>query len=837
MKSIRTIFLTAILILPLVLSIGQDKREWPRIMVILDEKIDGTPADARLVASKIEEVLLEKGFRLVDKGQFENVKMRDIAVAEGNPARAKEIGLRYGAELIIVGNAEGKLEAEKEFYGVKNIEYAAKGSCKVIITDTGELIAVSSKMTKKSAGGPTSAANLTMTTLGELLATDIYAKTRVKMLEETSGPRIVQIAFIGFDQKTISQYEQKLPGEIPMIEHMKLRYFEKESSVYEATIHGSIDNLREEFTKRQDVIVVAFTGTRLDISTPDFAERAKGTVASASPLDISQFMIENIFPSQVNYYAFNPLAKIEVENSAKSEIRNVKVSIFIPDYMKLPSEQIVSQVDAGKKQTFNLSATLDAKQLFTLSANAAAQAKVELSYVHNGQPQTRSLTKPVTLYSRNTINWTRGESVGAFVTPTDEAVVNFSRYVVGSVKNNDSLNTKLPRNVVYALAVWNAVRANGYSYISSPWKPSEQELLDLVAYPIETLSSRTGNCSATSVLLASCLENLGVKTKFLATEDHIYLMFDTDVARKNGYLVSKNEKEYIVDEGKVWIPLEATMIDQQFMIAWLKGAEEYYEYTGGGKKIEVIDTRKAMAAFPAANLSLPSKPVETPPVEKIALYASQDLNDYLYHQGRISNSALAGLAGQNTPEAKNKSAIILAQTGEYDSAISALEGVTTWQAENTLGNVYLLKNELEKAQEHYQKSLAVNKENGGLYLNFGLARFLAGSPEDAAEAFQAAVTKFDSVEQAYELLGLEVLKETIGMKGAQQSTQRISKSALFNLLSRSLEKVPDRQKSITQAQRVREKYKNQQNRFVFGGRRGADPTQIADVKEFLYWSE
>ncbi|MBN1396553.1 MAG: hypothetical protein JXA06_00830, partial [Bacteroidetes bacterium] len=318
MKSIRAIFLTVILILPLVLSIGQDKREWPRIMVILDEKIDGTPADARLVASKIEEVLLEKGFRLVDKGQFENVKMRDIAVAEGNPARAKEIGLRYGAELIIIGNAEGKLEAEKEFYGVKNIEYAAKGSCKVIITDTGELIAVSSKMTKKSAGGPASAANLTMTTLGELLATDIYAKTRVKMLEETSGPRIVQIAFIGFDQKTISQYERNLPGEIPMIEHMKLRYYEKESSVYEATIHGSIDNLREEFTKRQDVIVVAFTGTRLDISTPDFAERAKGTVASASPLDISQFIIENVFPSQVNYYAFNPLAKIEVENSAKS---------------------------------------------------------------------------------------------------------------------------------------------------------------------------------------------------------------------------------------------------------------------------------------------------------------------------------------------------------------------------------------------------------------------------------------------------------------------------------------------------------------------------------------
>jgi hypothetical protein len=837
MKIIEKIFLGAMLVLPLVTSIGQDKREWPRIMVILDEKIDGKEVDTRLVASKIEEELLERGFRLVDKGQFENVRMRDIAVAEGNPARAKEIGLRYGAELIIVGKAEGNLNAEKEYYGVKNIEYAAKGSCKVIITDTGELIAVSSKTTKKSAGGASSASSLSMTALGEALATDVYTKTRTKMLEESSGPRIVQLAFIGFDQKSVAQFERNLPHEITMIEHMKLRYYEKESSVFEVTINGTIDNLRDEFTKRQDVVVVAFTGTRLDISTPDFAERAKGTMAVTSPLDITQFMIENVFPSQVNYYAYNPLAKIEVENSAKSEIRNVKVSIFIPDFMKLPSEQIVSQIEAGKKQTFNLAATLDAKQLFMLSANAAAQAKVELSYLYNGQPQTRSLVKPVTLYSRNTINWKRGESVGAFVTPTDEAVVNFSRYVVGSVKNNDSLNAKLPRNVVYALAVWNAVRANGYSYISSPWKPSEQDILDLVAYPVETLASRTGNCSATSVLMASCLENLGVKTKFLATEDHIYLMFDTDVLPKNGYMVSRSDKEYIVDEEKIWVPLEATMIDQPFMAAWMKAAEEYYQYTGGGKKIEVIDTRKAMAAFPAANLSLPAKTVATPPAEKIASYASQDFTDYLYHQSQISGSAIASLANDTSPDAKNKSAIIYAKEDNFDAAIAILTGVNTWKAENTLGNVYLLKNEIDKAQEHYQKSLAVNKEDGGIYLNFGLARYLAGSTEDAAEAFQVAVTKFDSVEQAYELLGLETLKETIGMKGAQQSDRRISKSALFELLSQSLRKIPDRQKSMTQAQRVRDKYKNQQNRFVFGGRRGADPTQIADVKEFLYWSE
>jgi len=816
---------------------AQDRKEWPRIMVILDEKIDNQEVDARIVASKIEEVFLEKGFRLVDKSQFENVKARDIAIAEGDATRAKEIGTRYGAELIIVGKSSGTLESEKEFYGVKNFEYAAKGNCKVIITDTGELIAVSTKTAKKSAGGKSSASSYCMTTLAEALASDLYVKIRVKLKEEATGTKTVQLAFIGIDQKLVAGYEKNLPRDIQMIERLKLRFLEKEAAVFEATISGTIDDLRGEFGKRNDLVVVSFTGNRLDISTKENAEKAKGSSLVTSPLEITEFSVENIFPSQVNYYAYNPLAKIDIENSAKTEIKNVKVSIFIPGYMQLPSEQIVPKIDAGAKQTFKLPASLDAKLLNGIGENATAQAKVELSYTFNNQPQNRSLVKPVTLYSRNTINWKRGESVGAFVTPTDEAVVNFSRFVVGSIANNDKLISKLPKNIVYALAVWSAVRANGYAYVLSPWKPSEQELLDLVSYPVETLSSRTGNCSATSVLMASCLENLGIRTKFLATEDHIYLMFDTDVMPKNAFMVSQNDKEYIIDEEKVWVPLEATMINKPFTTAWLTAADEYYKYTGSGKKIEVIDTRKAMAAFPPAKLGLSSRTITTPPLEKIVTYASQDITDYEYHQSETTGSAAASLASESTPEAKNKSAIIQAKAGNYDEAIAALNDVNTWQAENTLGNIYLLKNDLSMAQEHYQKGLALNKDDGGVYLNFGLARYLSGSTEDAVEAFQVAVSKFDSVQQAYDILGLGKLKETLGMRGAEQSDRKISKNDLFALLSKSLESVPDKQASSSQASKVREKYKNEQNRFVFGGRRGADPTQIASVKEFLYWKE
>jgi tetratricopeptide (TPR) repeat protein len=818
-------------------AFGQDRRDWPRIMVIFDERLDGQPSDGRVVAARIEELFLEKGFRLVDKSQFENVTVRDIALAEGNPARAKEIGMRYGAELIIVGKASAMMEGEKEFYGVKSIEYASKGDAKVIITDTGELIAVSAKNSKKSASGRSTAGTLAFQALAEAMAPDLYVKTRLKILDESKSTRIVQIALLGIDAKLLSALERSLPADMTRIESLRLRYMEKDGAVYEATIVGSLDDLRSELAQRDDLVIIGVTGTRIDLSTKENVERAKGSSVATSPLEITDLVVENIFPSQVNYYAYNPLATITIENSSKTAVKNVKVSILLPGYMSLPSEQIVPSVDAGAKQSFKLAATLDAKQLFDLNANTAAQVKVELTYVAGNQPQTRSLVKPVTIYSRNTISWRRGESVGAFVTEADEAVVNFSRFVVGSLSGNEKLQSKLPRNMVNAMAVWNGIRAHGIAYVSDPWKQAEGDILDLIQYPRETLASKTGDCDDSSVLLAACLENIGVRTKFLATNDHIFIMFDTDLVAKNGFMVSQNEKDYVIHEGTVWVPLETTMITKPFMEAWKTGAEEYYANASGGEgKLEIIDTRKAQAAFPPANLPA-GKPVSTPPADRIATLAVQDLADYEYQQSQYVGQQAANLAADTSPAGKNKAAIFQAKAGEYDAAIALLQGLNTPEALNTLGNVHMLRNELPVAQEQFQKSLALSDADGGVYMNFGLARYLSGSTEDAVESFQVAMSKFETPEKALEVLGLDKIQQALGMRGAQQGTRQVSKNELFDLLNQSLKSLPDKKQTSTQAYRVRAKYKNEQNRFVFGGRRGADPTQIASIKEYLYWKE
>ena len=81
------------------------------------------------------------------------------------------------------------------------------------------------------------------------------------------------------------------------------------------------------------------------------------------------------------------------------------------------------------------------------------------------------------------------------------------------------------------------------------------------------------------------------------------------------------------------------------------------------------------------------------------------------------------------------------------------------------------------------------------------------------------------------------MQEALGMRGAERGEKKVAKADIFALLNRSLTTLPARGATTAQAERVRRKYKNEQNKYVFGGRRGADPTQIASIKEFLYWKQ
>ena len=99
---------------------------------------------------------------------------------------------------------------------------------------------------------------------------------------------------------------------------------------------------------------------------------------------------------------------------------------------------------------------------------------------------------------------------------------------------------------------------------------------------------KTGDCDDLVVLYSSLLESVGIKTAFVDVQDpekevaHVYLMFDTGVTPEQSGLISSNEKRFVIREkasGKrtVWIPVEATFLEEGFEAAWKTGALRYLQ--------------------------------------------------------------------------------------------------------------------------------------------------------------------------------------------------------------------------------------------------------------------
>ncbi len=803
-------------------------QDMPRVMVVVDEKIDDKDAAARKVAGKIEKALLEKGYRIIDSKQFESVKGRDLSAVD--PVKAKELGRRYGAELIIAGGAQTQFGGEKDVYGIKISEYTADGEVKIIITDTGEILALASATSKKSSQGKSQASSKSLEEIGDALAAELMMKLDAKMKEMKEKPIIVELILQGINDATLAKIEQELPGKISMIQRMKLRYMEGSSASYDVTIKGSLEDLRKIFAGMMEYQVIGVSGNRLDVSTKASGVK-KASMAISSALDITEFKAENIFPAQFQYYSKNPIGTVTLENTGKTDIKNIKAKIFIPTYMQLASEQVISELKAGAKKTFDVSATLDKDKLLTVSENTVSQVKAEITYTQGGEEKTRSLTKPVTIYSKNSVSWNRPNHIGAFVTYKDAAVENFSRNVIGNVKFDGSLYPNASRNTVNAMKIWDAVRAFQINYVSDPWVVAEGDVLDEIQFPRQTLAKKAGDCDDSSVLLAACLENLGIRTAFIGTADHVFIMFDTGVNKKNASRVSLNERDYVVRDNTVWIPLETTIIGKSFAEAWRMGADGYYKTVDANGKLDIIDVRKAWEVSPPTNLASDEKIAETPAPAEIEKFLVEDAKTLAAENNRMLSEKVNYLRSKNDEKSANEAAMLLANAGKYDDAVNAIKAYKSAAAQNNLGNIYLLKGDSLNAYKSYTAAVKTDSKDGGIDLNMGLLKYLGGDHSGTVESFATAVSKFPSQEQAYSELGIDNIVAEMGQTRAAERNVVVDKGELQSLLFSALQDLQARKEARTVSRQVR----RGENRFVFGGRRGIDPTALSNIKDFLYW--
>ena len=118
----------------------------PRLMVVIDERIDGELQPESFVAARLEQALTEAGFDLVEPKAVAALRKREIRHADlsGDDAKLRRLAKEAGAHLLIRGMANANAAGVEDLYGVPVTFYNCDVLAKVVWTDTGKLLTTQS---------------------------------------------------------------------------------------------------------------------------------------------------------------------------------------------------------------------------------------------------------------------------------------------------------------------------------------------------------------------------------------------------------------------------------------------------------------------------------------------------------------------------------------------------------------------------------------------------------------------------------------------------------------------------------------------------------------------
>lgn len=221
------------------LNIIRERKANPRVMVLIQESVDGLEQPSELVQTAMEREFLSKAFPVVDKGQSQMIKERDVALCYDNPNKAAVLGREYGAEVIIVGQATCNLMESSRPYGVAVFAYSADITVKAIKTDTAAIMVSDSISASERGSGRMPTANKALGSAGKQLADKMMRQIVERWRSEVFNAVNVQIVvdnLVASDREIIKKDIQAIRG----VQGVNARSFNKGVMVIDLTIDGAI---------------------------------------------------------------------------------------------------------------------------------------------------------------------------------------------------------------------------------------------------------------------------------------------------------------------------------------------------------------------------------------------------------------------------------------------------------------------------------------------------------------------------------------------------------------------------------------------------------------------
>jgi hypothetical protein len=237
----------------------------PRVLVLVAEQAvnatlatgwwqgGGNTADLRVVENSFMDRMEKSGFAFVDAEVLQGKVKLEAIGADPNIQQARELGVKSGAELVIVGRAVAKPIGEMTIDNGTFYSAVANVSARAVRTDTGEVLAAT-EFTGTAGRGfeQTTAGRNALSEGGRQLARDLFAKVGRVWSREQSGVRRIAMAIRGVDDYArLAAFKNVLVQSVRGVKDVQERSMENGRAELDVMLTGTSQGFATELATRK----------------------------------------------------------------------------------------------------------------------------------------------------------------------------------------------------------------------------------------------------------------------------------------------------------------------------------------------------------------------------------------------------------------------------------------------------------------------------------------------------------------------------------------------------------------------------------------------------------
>jgi tetratricopeptide (TPR) repeat protein len=521
-----------------------------------------------------------------------------------------------------------------------------------------------------------------------------------------------------------------------------------------------------------------------------FGEDPDSARALIRSLRIDNATLPPLFSAMQSYYVKNPIGSVTITNTEKHAVTDLEISFFQKEFMDSATvAAAIAELAGGQTIEVPLYASFN-QSVFTTQGITPLTGEIVTTYKSRGRAAEQRQPVTYDLYDKTAVTWDDDRKVGAFITPADSALRNYTSFIRQTLKDQTSARFNQPLQL--AMQVYNGLRELGMIYQVDPNSPFTQVqentmLVDSISLPRDTLSRITGDCDDLTVLFCSLLETAGVETGFITVPGHIYLAVNTTEATRNYRNVHPNRALTLNVDGELWVPVEVTMVGSNgFLDAWIRGAELWNSYEQQPDQRGFYRTEEAQRVFRPVGLRETDLGLQYGEPREIASGFSRDLD-------RIADIVVESYREE-------------ARARNHPRAYSAL------------GMAYVRFERYTDAEWAFNRALQLDPAYASALVNLGNVRYLR-------EDYRGALSLF---ENARDLL-----------QAADRADSQVSQIILLNISQthHAMENYDQAQEYFAQAEEIDPATVRE---YAFLGRIGAGNERASDVgslSEILFLEE